>query len=183
MKPPSSLTGAALLEALVALGVLASAGLGLLALQLRSDVEGQWAAQRVVATRLAQDLFERVKANPGGAAVLTSYLNPADAVSGAPRGPADCRTQACGPQALAAWDLDQWHRQVGRDLPMGQASVFAADGADGADGQFGVLLAWRAPEAVRAADYLAPLSVSAPSGGARLSCPERMICQLLYSAP
>ena len=53
----------------------------------------------------------------------------------------------------------------------------------GADGQFGVLLAWRAPEAVRAAGYLAPLSVSAPSGGARLSCPERMTCQLLYSAP
>lgn len=180
MKPFSSLTGVALLEALVALAVLASALLGLLVLQLRSDIDGQGAAQRVVATRLAQDLFERIKANPGGAAVLTAYLSRADSDRGTPRDHADCQAQACGPQALAAWDLDQWHRQVGRDLPMGRATVFAPDGAAG---QVGVLLAWRAREATRAADVLTPLRVSAPLGGAPLTCPERQICQLLYSAP
>jgi len=180
MKPPHLLTGVALLEALVALAVLASTVLGLLTLQLRSDIDGQGAAQRLMATRLAQDLFERIKANPGGAAVLATYLSRADSAHGMPRDTADCRAQACGPQALAAWDLDQWHRQVGRDLPMGRATVFAPDRADG---QIGVLLAWRAHEATRAADYLAPLSVSARSGGALLTCPERQICQWLYSAP
>lgn len=184
MRPRSSLTGVALLEALVALGVLASALLGLLALQLRSDIDGQVAAQRVVATRLAQDLFERIKANPGGSAVVTAYLSPPDragsALDSALDGAPDCSAQPCRPQALATWDLAQWHRQVGRDLPLGHATVFRPGGADG---QIGVLLGWRAREATRAADYLAPLRVSAQSGGTTLTCPERQICQLLYSAP
>ena len=180
MKPRSSLTGVALLEALVALGVLASAVLGLLALQLRSGVDGQVAAQRVVATRLAQDLFERIKANPGGSAVLAAYLSPPDRAGSTLDSAPDCSAQHCRPQALATWDLDQWHRQVGRDLPLGRATVFRPGDADG---QIGVLLGWRAREATRAADYLAPLSVSALSGGVPLTCPERQICQLLYSAP
>lgn len=184
MRPRSSLTGVALLEALVALGVLASALLGLLALQLRSDIDGQVAAQRVVATRLAQDLFERIKANPGGSAVVTAYLSPPDRAGSALNsildGAPDCSAQPCRPQALATWDLAQWHRQVGRDLPLGHATVFRPGGADG---QIGVLLGWRAREASRAADYLAPLRVSAQSGGTTLTCPERQICQLLYSVP
>lgn len=180
MKRPHPPFGVALLEALVALGVLAFVVLGLLALQLRSHTDGQLAMQRVMATRLALDLFERIKANPGGAAVLKAYLTPID-----PKGPArddlaDCQAQGCDPQALAAWDLDQWHRQVGRDLPMGRATVFLPDGAGA---QFGVLLGWRANEAVSDAGYLAPLSASVLLADSPLRCPERQICQLLYSAP
>jgi len=180
MKPQPLMSGVALLEALVALGLLAWVLMGLLALQLRSTVDGQLAAQRVLATRLAQDLFERIKANPGGPSVLQAYLTPLDRPGKHSSPRVDCRAQPCGPHALAAWDLDQWLRQVARDLPLGRAIVFLPEGAGG---QVGVLLAWRANEATAEADYLAPLSVSAPSGGSSPTCPERLICQLLYSAP
>lgn len=180
MKPQPLMSGVALLEALVALGMLALVLTGLLSLQLRSTVDGQLAVQRVLATRLAQDLFERIKANPGGPSVLQAYLTPLDRPGNSVGQRVDCGAQPCGPQALAAWDLDQWLRQGARDLPLGQAIVFLPEGAPG---QVGVLLGWRAHEATAAADYRTPLSVSALSGGASLSCPERLICQLLYSTP
>lgn len=183
MKPQTPIAGVALLEALVALGLLAFALMGLLGLQLRGDVDSRSAAQRVVATRLAQDLFERIKANPGGHAVIPFYLIPPGArarSSVSLDSPSDCATQACPPQALAAWDLKQWQGQVSRDLPMGWGAVFLVEGATG---QIGVLLGWRANQAPGETDDLAPISVPRHSGGTPLSCPDRQLCQLLYSAP
>lgn len=183
MKPQTPIAGVALLEALVALGLLAFALMGLLGLQLRVDADSRSAAQRVVATRLAQDLFERIKANPGGHAVIPFYLIPPGArarSSVSLDSPSDCATQACPPQALAAWDLKQWQGQLSRDLPMGWGAVFLAEGATG---QIGVLLGWRANQAPGETDDLAPISVPLHSGGTPLSCPDRRRCQLLYSAP
>ena len=184
MKPLHTLSGVALLEALVALGGLAFALLGLLALQMRTGTDGHLAAQRTLATRLAQDLFERVKANPGGAAVFQAYLTPTDrpeaALDPVPGPLMDCRAQPCGPLALAAWDLDQWQQQLGRDLPLGRATVFVPEGSAG---QLGVLLAWRANEAAHDARYFAPLQISPLPGRPLLRCPEGQICQLLYTAP
>ena len=184
MKPWHTLSGVALLEALVSLGVMAFALLGLLVLQMRSGTDGHLAAQRQLATRLAQDLFERIKANPGGTALFQAYLTPADPGESVPAsapGPLlDCQAQPCGPLALAVWDLDQWQQQLGRDLPQGRAVVLAPENSVG---QWGVLLSWRAREAARDADYLAPLRVVVQPGQPALRCPDGHLCQLLYSAP
>lgn len=177
-------SGVALLEALVALGVLVFALLGLLVLQMRSGTDGHLAVQRQLATRLAQDLFERIKANPGGTAVFRLYLSaadPAETVSVSGQGTLqDCQTQPCAPLALAAWDLEQWRQQLGRDLPQGRAVVLAPESGAG---QLGVLLSWRAQEAARDADYLGPLRVEVPPGQPALRCPDGHICQLLFSTP
>lgn len=185
MKPlHHSSSGVALLEALVALGVLAFALLGLLVLQMRSGTDGHLAVQRQLATRLAQDLFERIKANPGGTAVFRVYLtsaDPAETVSSTAQGAVqDCRTQPCAPLALAAWDLEQWQQQLGRDLPQGRAVVLTPESGAG---QLGVLVSWRAQEAALEADYLAPLRVQVQSGQPASRCPDGHVCQLLYSTP
>ncbi|MBV8620023.1 MAG: type IV pilus modification protein PilV [Curvibacter sp.] len=175
MKSPAPL-GVALLEALVALCVLAFAVMGLLAYQLRSYVDGQLAAQRVVANRLAQDLFERVRANPGGTSLLPNYAT-ANQSGGRP---SDCAVQPCTGTELVAWDLDQWRSRVGRELPMGQATVFLSQARSG---QLGILLSWRANEDATQADVLRGLMISAQTSAGTLNCPDRRICHLLFSAP
>ena len=175
MKPSTS-SGFALLEAMVALFVLGFAVLGLLHYQLRSSIEGELAGQRVVAIQLAQDLFERVRANPGGAGLMAAYA--ADPSGGSGR-PVDCTLQACSTQALIAWDLDDWRRRVSRELPLGQARIFQSDQGDG---QLGVLLSWRTNEETEDADVLAPLTVRTQAGGLPLGCPARRVCHLLFSA-
>lgn len=170
---PSGLSGVALLEALVALCVLAFVVMGLLAYQLRSYVDGQLAAQRVMANRLAQDLFERVRANPGGTSLFPNYATANQSGSR----PSDCATQPCTGTDLVAWDLDQWRSRVGRELPMGQATVFLSQARSG---QLGILLSWRANEDATQTDVGAPWIDLTQTEAWALSCPPQRSCHLLF---
>lgn len=98
--------GASLMEVLVAMLVIATGVLGLVGLQIGSAQHNRVALDRSLATLLASDLLERIRANPDAA-----YPNVG---AGAPGGFADCTANACTPAELAAFDVAVWKCSLGR---------------------------------------------------------------------
>lgn len=170
-------TGAALLESLVALLVLAIGVLGLLGVQLRNVTENQTANHRQIAVRLADDLLERMKTNPLGWAATNQYTVGWGA---APAAAVNCAAAACTGAQKAAWDLAQWKVVVAGTLPAGQATSFVSP-ADAR--QLGVMVAWRANERSADADYVAPFNVSINDGGTVVTCPAGRVCHLAFGQP
>lgn len=172
--------GISLLESLVSLFILALGVLGLLSVQLRTMTETQTSNNRIVASRLADDLFERMKTNPSGWAAVGQY---AVGWGLAPTAAINCAAAACNPAQKAAWDLVQWKALVAATLPLGQALSFASP-VDAR--QLGVMIGWRANESNpnAAADYVAPFNANVVSGGATLAqCPVNLICHVAYAQP
>lgn len=156
--------GLALLESLIALAILASALLGMLFVQLRTQADTESALRRAQALRLIDDLAERIQSNPGAVAELGSYridwgTAPATAI--------DCEAQWCNPSQLAQWDLAHWKAGVARALPLGDAAVFDIPSlAPGTPRRMlGVMVGWHA----RGGDAFA-LSVPGTSCPAGLAC-------------
>lgn len=113
--------GMALIEALIALAILAGTLLGLLYMQLRTVADAESALRRTQALHLIDDLAARIRSNPNGFDELASYRSD----WGAAQAPGiDCDAQYCGPGQLARWDLAQWRANVERALPQGDAAVF-----------------------------------------------------------
>ena len=102
--------GFTLVEILIALLVLSVGVLGVAAMQLTSFQTNQSAYARSQATYLAQEIFDRMRANPEGYATTTVY----DAISACdaealPADPACVDTAAgCGAQAMAQQDVREW---------------------------------------------------------------------------
>ena len=65
--------GLALLESLIALAILASALLGMLFVQLRTQADTESALRRAQALRLIDDLAERIQSNPGAPRYYRRY--------------------------------------------------------------------------------------------------------------
>lgn len=185
--------GAALIEALVALLVLALGLLGMARLHLGNLTETRQANERSVAIQLAGDLQERLRLNPEAA---TLGKNPY--FMGFDDGPVmpvtDCRLSACGSEDLARFDAWQWRTQVASTLPQGSASVFASPANSG---QWGVLLSWTEVQArnqaqadsdAARADYRDAQGVwlSAGTQGTGVegqNCPPARSCHLVYIRP
>jgi type IV pilus assembly protein PilV len=176
-----------MLEAMVALLVLALAVLAMLNMQLNTLVQVQTSMRRAQAIRLIEDLSERIRSNPDGIAQLTHYGGGWEAPAGIN---IDCTVQACAPAELARWDLAQWRDSVAHALPQGTANTFLMPGevdpARGGPRQLGVMVGWRANERqahpVRGdAAYLRPFEVSDSAAG--VSCPQGLICHLAYVYP
>jgi len=176
-RPRQAQGGAALLEALVAMLVLAVGVVGLLAAQLHSMSENRTANHRQLALRLADDLKERMTTNPLGWAAVNPYVVGWGAP---PAAGTNCAASACtGPQK-AAWDLVQWKQLVGNSLPLGQATTFISPSDPR---QLGVMIAWAANERSTAADHLAPFNVNVSDGTTVVNCPADRICHLTYLQP
>ena len=95
----SVLAGFSLLEVLVAVAIMSIGLLGLTSLQLVSMQHNRDALYRARAQLLAEDMLERIRANPTAA-----YA------SQTPSGNStDCTARTCRPAELAAYDLAQWH--------------------------------------------------------------------------
>ncbi len=106
--------GSTLLEALVALFILAVGMLGMLALQTKSIQFNQSAFSYTQAVFLANDIAERIHRNPGlGASYLTANIP-----SSAPA--QNCNTSACNPSQLALWDMYSIAQNTGAALPGGK---------------------------------------------------------------
>ncbi len=102
-----------MIELLVALvimgvGVLGLTGLGMLSLQ-----QGRTAWARADAVRLAQDMMERVRANPAG------LEQGAYVLAGSPPSAPDCRAIQCSAAQMAAFDLAAWACSLGADNAAG----------------------------------------------------------------
>ena len=165
--------GISLLESLISLLILALGVLGLLSVQLRTITETQTASHRIVATRLTDDLFERIKSNPGGWSSLNQYTV---GFGAAPAG-GDCVAAACTAAQKAAWDINQWKALVASSLPLGTATSFVSP-TDVR--QIGVMIGWRANERSADADFVAPFNTDVADGALAVTCPANRICFLAY---
>ena len=180
--------GVSLLESLVALLVLALGVLGMLGIQLKTLADNQTATHRVVAVRLADDLFERIKANASGDSGLASYVP--SVVTGStwptfttPTASQRCDANVCTSAQQAAFDLWTWQTQVRNTLPGGNASTFVSPSDPQ---QLGVMLAWRlrntdqTTNTTTNAARAAWLNVDVAGGPA---CPADSICLVTYGKP
>jgi type IV pilus assembly protein PilV len=165
----------------------------MLGIQLKSMVDNQNANQRVIAARLADDLFERMKSNTGGVANINGYVigvNLWPATNPQPASQSRCDLVFCTPGNQAAFDLWQWRERVGTMLTGGRASTFISPSDSR---QLGVMIAWpiRKTDAAKtsAGDAVDTaktnfrygwLNVDVPNGA---TCPTDMVCHVAYSQP
>ncbi|GAB3686005.1 type IV pilus modification protein PilV [Salinisphaera aquimarina] len=129
-QPTIAARGFTLLEALVALVVISIGLLGLLGLQTVSVVNTQTSESRSLASIAADDIADRIRANPDGAAdgEYDAIAHPAK--DGAAMPSPDCAKTLCTAQQMAALDAWEWDRAIGGDsndikgyLPNGRGYV------------------------------------------------------------
>lgn len=112
---PAGSAGFSLLEVLIAVLVLGIGLLGLAGLQATSLRNNLSAYHRSVATQLAYDISDRMRANPQGV-TDGNYNNKAGRE-------ADCVTNRCSSADLAGDDLFEWSDALKRTLPEGKGTV------------------------------------------------------------
>lgn len=189
----SSQRGVSLIEALVALLVLALGIMGMAGIQTRTLVESRATNSRAVALQMADDLLDRMQANTvirTTPPATSPYLAAWGAATAAP---VDCFTASCNGAQLAAFDLVQWKASLAQVLPGGDARVFQSN-TDNA--QFGVLIGWTETQAKNqgeATGAQATLFTNAiatrdatnavGTGVAGITCPAGLICHLVYIRP
>jgi len=108
------MAGISLIEVTIAILILSIGALGLASLQITAKRTNHEAMQRTVASSLAFDLIERMRANPSA---LNDYVTAGvgSVVGALPSEPAkNCLTQAgaCTSAELVAWDLWEWERAL-----------------------------------------------------------------------
>ncbi|MCB1706342.1 MAG: type IV pilus modification protein PilV [Halioglobus sp.] len=103
--------GVGMLEFLVALMIFSMGMMGLLTAQLVGKKTIIEASQRSTAIALAQDVLERMRANPGQ---LPAYrvVAAGDDANPLPRPDVDCDVSQCTTAELAAFDLWQWESHL-----------------------------------------------------------------------
>ena len=157
-------TGIALLEALMALLILAFGVLGLLWVHQQTLMQQRQQLMRAIAMGIADDLAERMTLNAPQQAL---YAKPSGNVTNtAP----DCSATACTRQDLAAWDMQQLQQSLSSQLPEGDAAVFALPSAPNG---WGIVIAWRDADETYRTDGT---SGSPP-------CPAQMSCWRLFFSP
>jgi len=115
-------TGTTLIETMVALLVLSIGLLGIAAMQMSGLFNNRSGYERSQAVMLADEILERVRVNPTGAAdgdYNTAIGTAADAPAG------DCLGAAadCTPEELAAEDLGLWKQRLNGILAGGDGAV------------------------------------------------------------
>ena len=154
--------GSSLIEVLVAILVIGLGALGAAGLQLASSKNTRNALEATTAVIFAEDMAERLRANPQGA-----YAGVAD--GSAPPGFVDCLAANCTPSELAVFDVAVWKCSLGRWLADGACREVRAAGAlppealqpglpmgdgaigPGANGEFTVSVTWHGDGARRVA--------------------------------
>jgi type IV pilus assembly protein PilV len=134
----SAQSGFTMLEVLISIVVIAFGMLGVAGLQAFALKNSQSASYRSVATVLATDIIDRIRANPVGA--TNNFYVTASGQQGSEAEAASCLTSSgcASAEALAGHDLFEWHLLVSRSLPNGVGVVCRdstpADGQPGAPG-------------------------------------------------
>lgn len=130
MKDTSSLRprrsrGVTLIEVLVALVIVAVGLLGLAGLQVRGLSIQKDAHGRALATQLALDLADRMRANrvPGTLTPPADYAFTAAYATIPPAASTDCSAGVCNEAQQAQFDMARWVDRVREALPGGWAHV------------------------------------------------------------
>ncbi len=164
MQPLNRQLGMALLEALVALVVLAFGVLGLLWLHQQALVQQRQQLMRAVAAGIAEDVAERMRLNAPQSALYAKTWGNATATA------PDCTHTACTRQDLAAWDKQQLQQTLQTQLPEGDAAVFALTDVPH---WWGIAIAWRDANE----SYRTDTTSGTPP------CPAQMSCWRLFFRP
>ena len=117
--------GFTLLEALITLVVVSIGLLGLLGLQAVNLSNTQVSQARSIATVLADNIAEQMRANPIGLAD-NNYADINNPSAGGST-PPDCRTATCTPAQIANFDTLTWDTRIAQLLPNGQGRVNCID--------------------------------------------------------
>lgn len=152
--------GFSIVEALVALVVLAVGMLGIAALYVESLRAGRSAVYRTQAVNLASDMADRIRANrnAGEAYELAGGDNPAV------QGCADTGggSATCAPEALAQDDLARWLAAIrealpgnGNDTPSGTIDVEPAV----VPTQYTITVTWSEPGEAQNLTYVLPMQI------------------------
>jgi type IV pilus assembly protein PilV len=185
--------GAALMEALIALFLVAFGLLAMAGMQLRALTETRNSGARNTAAQLATDLLDRMLVN-GGARAVSPAFSPYLAAWGGVAAPAtNCLNSPCDGSQLARFDLWQVKSAVSQQLPEGDLMVFRSP-TDA--NQIGVLFRWRRLAAQRestalsavqqlfaAADEVRDGLGQSGTGVAGVTCTSGFTCHLTYLRP
>ncbi len=101
-----SQSGFTLIEVLIAIAVLGIGMLGLAGLQTQGIRYGYTSFLLTVATQQAEDMIERMRANPGEVATVGGYY---DNLSGSATMPTDCSVEQCDSLERAQYDHSVWN--------------------------------------------------------------------------
>lgn len=128
---------------IVSLGILAMAGLLSVATRW-----GRATELRAVATLLASDISDRMRANFGPAAgAVYAQVTPAVLATGTPAQVGCADPNACTPAEMAAQDVAAWETEVFKALPSGTGYI----GANADFTLFDIWVIWREADADSAA--------------------------------
>lgn len=120
MKSIRCQTGATLIEVLIAITLLTIALVGFAQLSSRALSLNQAAFRQVQAALLAEELFERMRANRDFAMSNQRYLiNPSTPVPALP----DCAAHLCAAAQIAQRDVGLWLQRFNDDLPGASATL------------------------------------------------------------
>ncbi len=120
---PINHNGFTLVEVMVALVIFSISMLGLAGLQISALRDNQIANQHTIATQLASDMAERIRANPAGAdngSYSTVTIQPGSAP--------DCYGASCGYADIAQMDAYEWFAALQNALPSGTGEVVSNSG-------------------------------------------------------
>ena len=167
--------GASLIEVMVAIVVLSIGMLSMAwqhAVALKYDKMSQF---RGVATQLASELADRIRANAaaGASYIYTEAYQPGIVVVPA----VDCTTAVCNRNQMAAFDLAEFRNAARMGLPDGGLLV-TQDAAN--PGALTIWLLWRDPEAIDTTTGTASLAIGCPAAvGAASPMPQCMPLEVL----
>lgn len=117
--------GSTLLEVLVAVLILALGVLAMAGVLAVSNRFGKTSEMRSLSTLLANDMADRMRANPAG---LASYSLTPTALASSAGSAATCATAgACTAAEMAAVDLAEWKAAIYKALPSGTGYVTVSD--------------------------------------------------------
>lgn len=149
--------GVSLIELLVALVIVSLGLLTLVALQAASLRYTRVAERRAVASLVASDLMERIRANIATPSDLLKYQSITTFASQGDSPPTtvspacDALASVCDVGQMAAADLDQWRLAARRLLPKGAVlSKFTENTQDPNQSWLDLWVAWRDPVMVQA---------------------------------
>lgn len=101
--------GFSLIEVLVALFVISIGLLGIAAMEIYSKESGNEAIQRSSAVFIAQEMMEKMRANP---TVLASYVGVTVGNASVATPATDCKAGACTSSQLVTFDIWEWERML-----------------------------------------------------------------------
>lgn len=165
----NSVGGATLLEALIAMLVLAIGVSALAWTQARLFGDGRESTGKAKAVLLAQDLGDRILFNRAAAADGHYTLQWGEQPLAV-----DCNGQACSGATLARSDLAWWRASVAQALPFGDAQVFSVGASTP---RIGIAIAWGlGPSADPLRQSLAQIDLARHG----VDCPAERSCHVTY---